>query len=164
VDNALHPFERAGLGKAPFRFVGMFESKFQAAPGEPVRAGSTCDYCPSAIMQCYRIRSVDGREFKVGCECVRKVGDAALVNQVDKAKRAHERSKRERRAESVKVELAAKLGDGSVRAALANKPHPVTLMAAAGKSLLDWAEWMVQRAGAAGREKVLKAVSEASNV
>jgi hypothetical protein len=30
------PFEKAGLGVAPFRYAGYYESTFQAAPGEPI--------------------------------------------------------------------------------------------------------------------------------
>jgi hypothetical protein len=35
----LLPFEKARLGVAPFRHAGYYESTFQAAPGEPIRAG-----------------------------------------------------------------------------------------------------------------------------
>ena len=30
-----HPFERAGLGLAPFRFVGMVEKVYVSCPGAP---------------------------------------------------------------------------------------------------------------------------------
>lgn len=155
--DTVHPFERAGLGKAPFRFIGMTESKFQAAPGEPVRAGSTCDYCPSAIMMVYRIKSADGREFKVGCECVRKV-DAKLAKAVDAATRAHKRAKREAEAKDVEQLLHTVLACQANRDKLAAPPHPVTFMAANGKTLLDWADWMLARAGAKGRKEALAAV------
>ncbi len=44
-----HVFERAGLGLAPFRFVGMEEKTFQACPGAPIQAGSSCDYCGTGM-------------------------------------------------------------------------------------------------------------------
>lgn len=160
MENALHPFERAGLGKAPFRFVGMTVSKFQAAPGEPVRAGSSCDYCPSAIMKVYWIQSADGREFKVGCECVRKV-DAKLAKSVDAATRDHKRAKRETEAKDVEQLLHTALACKATRDKLATAPHPVTVMAASGKTLLDWADWMLARAGAKGRKEALAAVERA---
>lgn len=68
----LHPFERANLGKAPFRVVGFEEKTYQACPGAPVQPGSTCDYCGTAIRQVFHIASADGKQFKVGCDCVLK--------------------------------------------------------------------------------------------
>ncbi len=76
---AKHVFERAGLGKAPFRYVGMTESKYQACHGAPVQPGSSCDYCGQGIMYVCEILSADGRRFKVGCDCVARTGDAGLI-------------------------------------------------------------------------------------
>lgn len=89
----MHRFEIAGLGKAPFRCIGFYVSKFQAIPGDPncpIQPGSSCDYCSNAIMNVYQIRGADGREFKVGCDCVAKTGDAGLRRQISESKRAHE--------------------------------------------------------------------------
>ena len=41
---SIHPFEKRGLGRAPFRCVGFYESKYQAIPGDPscpIQPGST---------------------------------------------------------------------------------------------------------------------------
>ena len=75
----MHVFERAGLGKAPFRYCGMTESKYQACHGAPVQPGSSCDYCGQGIMYVCEISSADGRRFKVGCDCVARTGDAGLI-------------------------------------------------------------------------------------
>ncbi len=72
VPEWVHPFERAGLGLAPFRCVGYTKAVFQAFPGAPIQAGSSCDYCATSIMHTYQIVSVDNRTFKVGCDCVLK--------------------------------------------------------------------------------------------
>lgn len=69
---AIHPFERRGLGRAPFRCTGGYESKYQACQGAPIQPGSTCDYCGTGIMSVFTIKSADGNEFKVGCDCVAK--------------------------------------------------------------------------------------------
>jgi len=95
----LHRFEAAGLGKAPFRFVDFQVCKWQACPGAPVVAGSSCDYCGQAIMLVFQILSADGRRFKVGCDCVAKVGDAGLMNAVKRARAAHSRELSHARAE-----------------------------------------------------------------
>lgn len=82
----VHPFERAGLGKAPFRCVGFYVSKFCAAPGAPVQPGSACDYCGTGIMNVFSILSADGKASKVGCDCVRKTPDKALIAEVKRFK------------------------------------------------------------------------------
>ncbi len=57
----IHPFEKAGLGKAPFRCELVSE-----------RRGSSCDFCGTGIRNEFWIKSADGKSFKVGCDCVRK--------------------------------------------------------------------------------------------
>lgn len=118
----VHPFELAGLGVAPFRFVGWHESKFQACPGAPVKAGSSCDFCAQSIMIVCVIEDAHGRRFKVGCDCARKAGGAKLVARVEKAMTEREREIRKARSEKAKaarrgkpasvaqIEYARKLG------------------------------------------------------
>lgn len=83
TDNAsqvgMHVFERAGLGKAPFRISGFSESVFQATPDAPRQPGTICDYCGTGIMLVCHITASDGRAFKVGCNCVEKTGDSGLI-------------------------------------------------------------------------------------
>lgn len=74
-----HPFEAAGLGRAPFRFLRAVERVFQCAPGEPMRAGGSCQYCGMGIRYACVIGSSDGRSFDVGRECVHKT-DPALYD------------------------------------------------------------------------------------
>lgn len=73
TDSKLHPFERAGLGKAPFRAIGMAERTFQVAPGEPVRPGGCCKYCYTGIRYAILVQSSDGKVFDVGSDCVEKI-------------------------------------------------------------------------------------------
>ncbi len=91
-----HPFEAAGLGKAPFRCVGResFAAGGGAGPGVRVLGetsdgvrietspGTSCDYCGTYIINAFWILSSDARRFKVGCDCVAKTKDAALTKQV----------------------------------------------------------------------------------
>lgn len=102
----IHPFEKSGLGKAPFRCVGMHveqgprtlrDGTQVGAPGQPL---GVCDHCGMGIKYVYDIVSADGREFGVGCECVLKtagVSDSALVRQVKTIKRDHDRKLRQER-------------------------------------------------------------------
>lgn len=120
----IHTFEEHGLGKAPFRFVGYYEAKFRAAPGAAILPGASCDYCGTAIMGVYRIKSADGREFKVGCDCVLKTDDKGLIDVVRreanrvKADARHAREVARYRAAKAELEKPA------VRERLANEPHP----------------------------------------
>lgn len=101
--NTIHPFEVAGLGRAPFRLVG-FERKVGpiklacgtevGSPGQPM---GTCDFCGTGIADCYQIRSADLKTFVVGCDCVMKLEreDNRLVSEVKRKKLALDRAKRE---------------------------------------------------------------------
>ena len=80
----VHKFERAGLGKAPFRFVGA-EMKWFIVPGCKPRAGSSCDYCATSIAECCWIEDAEGKRFKVGNVCVNKTGDAGLIDYTKRA-------------------------------------------------------------------------------
>ena len=84
----LHPFQRAGLGFAPFRFVEMRRW-----------AGGVCNYCGNIISHQFVCADADGREFIVGCDCVAKVANASGqredIAMVRDAKRAAAQAERE---------------------------------------------------------------------
>lgn len=93
----IHPFEVAGLGLAPFRFVGMTENVYSAAPGHS-QPGGSCDYCCNGIKYECHIVSSDGKRFKVGTDCVLKLGraDNRLISSVKRAKLMLDREQREK--------------------------------------------------------------------
>lgn len=91
----IHQFEFAGLGKAPFRIVGLFSfpskslaefnpsaynNQMQAMPKD-VSCGQ-CQFCHTALTHNYIVKSSDGRKFVVGSDCVKKTGDHGLVEQI----------------------------------------------------------------------------------
>lgn len=124
--DAVHQFERAGMGKAPFRVVGYGRFVFQAIPGDPscpLQPGTSCDYCGTGCMDVANIESVDGIKHKVGLDCVTKVGDAGLVSRIKKSPeyRKLQRDKRYARHEVVKAEVTRLLADPAVRAKLEAK-------------------------------------------
>lgn len=84
-DRYIHVFEAAGLGKAPFRFVAVWKSY------------TTCDFCGTGILWNCWILSSDGKSFKVGSECVKRSGDAGLIQAstlaIKKAKKEELREK-----------------------------------------------------------------------
>ncbi len=153
-----------GIGKGPYRIVGHHESKFQAIPGDPscpVVPGSSCAMCSQPIMQVYVVRSADGVESKLGCDCVRRTNDVTLVGQLNAVIRRARRAQAHRVAAQQEADLGALLADEATRAKLAAQPHPRSDMAARGMTLLDFADSNAANAGAAGRARALKAVRAA---
>lgn len=113
TDTAIHCFEKAGLGKAPFRCVGIASiPSASMAEHNPVAYNNamamlprdlgcgTCNYCGIAIMHNCIILSADGRRFVVGSDCVARTGDAGLIQVVRK-----ERAKVLREGREVKRRL-----------------------------------------------------------
>ena len=145
----VHVFESAGLGKAPFKFVHMTIETYQACPGAPIQPGGSCDYCGHPIKQMYHIQSSDGKEFKVGCDCVEKTGDKGLKKQIDKKKREVAREKRREQYICTKEAILKLRSDYD----LTKLPHPNHFMADKGLTLDDWLTWMFNHAGNAGLKK-----------
>lgn len=90
--SALHPFERAGLGRAPFRCTAVRTNWFEM-PGFGRKPGGCCDYCYTGILYEYVIESSDGKAFVVGSDCVRRTG--ASVEGFREARLRLARDKRE---------------------------------------------------------------------
>ncbi len=97
MEKLTHPFEAAGLGKAPFRVVGFEVRKFQACHDAPVQCGGSCMYCGTGIMNFFFIKGCapDDETFHVGCDCVRKTGDIKLRKDVNRTIREYRREKRD---------------------------------------------------------------------
>ena len=107
-ETKIHLFELAGLGKAPFKLVGLVSipplSLCEANPDAynnalrnlPRDVGcGTCHYCGMGIMNNFIIQSSDGKKSAVGCDCVDKVGDHGLTTEVKVAKKKAAREKSE---------------------------------------------------------------------
>lgn len=174
----IHPFEKAGLGLAPFRFVG-FSTDYGphhlvikganglpvevtvGAPGQPM---SSCDYCGQGIGDVYHVKSSDGRSFKVGCDCIRKVGAdkmvanySAVEKEAKKVKNAAAKSRDGARADAASA-LVFDEGEKNdrVREVLASRPHPTI----DGLTLQDYVSFMFSQAGRSGQMKVVRIVEK----
>jgi hypothetical protein len=127
TDNAalvgVHKFEAAGLGKAPFRFVGLSENVIKHPDGSS-QSGGTCDYCSNGIRHECWVLSADGKRFKVGSNCIEKVDDAGLYQayKTSPALRAANRAKAQAKYAADRAELAALIE--AHKDALAAMPHP----------------------------------------
>ena len=104
----MHVFERAGLGRAPFRCVGYTEKVF-TNPDGTTRAGGSCQYCGTGIRYACSIKSSDGREFVVGSDCVAKTDDAGLIRsyKIHPAVRAARRAKTKDKDNAISAEWNA---------------------------------------------------------
>lgn len=161
ASGTVHIFERNGLGKAPYRVIGFSVEKYQACQGAPIQPAGSCDYCGQGIMLQFRIKSADGRTFKVGSDCVMKTSDERM-KQIVKAKVSAHNSARtaERNAEKIAT-LTEQLADETIRAKLRVIDHP---MAFRGSNLLNYAEWIMLRAGTSGKLKLAKTVAQVVDV
>lgn len=147
---AVHPFEEAGFGRAPYRFDGVTRNWFVACPGDPGKPGGSCDFCGQGIAYEYWVRSADGRRFKVGCDCIEKLarkdnvafaGDT-LARDADIARRRLDRERKAQRDQEKRV--AAKQGfevwyTRSRQAAACTLRHP----AIQGLTLAHYIAWML---------------------
>ncbi len=161
MNDAIHSFERAGLGKAPFRCVGFHTEKYQACPGAPIQPGASCDYCGQGIMGVYVIASADGKRFKVGCDCVAKTGDRGLVSEVARNEAARRREMADERCASLVAQAREALEREEVRAALRAQPDPNGRPAP--RTLLDYLSWCLENAGRTGKTKAARRVLAATH-
>ena len=181
-----HPFERAGLGLAPFRCVGVerrvgpIKSVMRmpggglvecevGSPGQPM---GTCEYCGQGIADCYVITSADGARFIVGCDCVAKVARddnrvTPLAAEVDHYKRLL----RAQKAEADKSAKAAREGARITAATellqsrpelLMDQPHPIHWRATKGDTRRVYVLWMLENAGRQGKLEVTREIEAAA--
>ncbi len=164
----VHPFQAAGLGLAPFRFIGIVkqdithgEVRVGTIDGYTVttKKGGTCAYCGTYIVQMCNVKSADGKRFHVGSDCIAKVGGEELARKVAKAVNAARAVVTKDRAAGKVASLVEILTRSEVRAALSAQPHPVAFRAARGETLLDSIEWTMQNAGTAGKLRAAKIVA-----
>lgn len=160
-DFTLHPFERVGLGKAPFVFKGVEEKVYVAHPGAPAQPAGTCCYCGQGIRYCCHIESADGKRSVVGCDCVNKLGRednraAKILSEVDKAKKAIDSRNRKAAAmrkhgrEVERIQAARALW-ADKRESFTAKPHPHEHFAGKGMTYADYIDWVLERGSHSGR-------------
>lgn len=123
---AAHPWERNGLGVAPYRLVGSGRMTYQATPDAPVQPGTSCDYCGEGISNVFFIKAACGSHFKVGCNCVLKVSSKGdrVVKEVNAAVREAQKKARQARDSRKKDELGDLLEANRERFMKVRHPRP----------------------------------------
>jgi len=152
MENKIHKFEEAGLGKAPFRVVGGGQIP-KDRDNNPRGVGS-CHYCGACIRQVFVIESADGKQFKVGSTCVEKTGDKGMIDvvkrKVNEIKRQQRYDREAKKRAEAKIEIDQILADEKIVEKLNNEPHPNDYYASQGKTFLDYIQWNLQNAGHRG--------------
>ncbi len=144
-------FERAGMGLAPFRLLGIEAKVYVSHPGATPQPGGTCDFCGTGIRYVFRIRSADGKEYGVGCDCVRHTGDSGLVKVATEQQRKIDRDNRHER-ERRKIEALRDWYETSGRDLAATLPSPNSHRATEyNETLADYVAWYQQNAGTKGK-------------
>ena len=157
-----HCFESAGLGKAPYKYDGMTENVFDNKDGT-TKAGGCCDYCFAGIRYEYWLKSADGKRFKVGCDCVAKVGDTGLLKIIQHSPEfvAHKLATENKRALAVDAELNALISANSET--FRSHRHPLNfnnLQTNEPLSYMDYVEWMMRNCGRSGKAKLLRTIKK----
>ena len=125
-------FEQAGLGKSPFRLLGI---------NDLGRASGTCSYCGHPIRYEYRILSADGRKSTIGSECIRSDWQPwarEAKTQLAAMKRA---------AKSKQIWKCAEHACQTVRERgqrYNTQPHPNEYFAAQGRTYHDYLIYMLE--------------------
>lgn len=177
--DTIHPFEKAGLGKAPFKYRGIItrvcgadttDPKTGIQTGATGQAAGTCNYCGMGIKYCCQIESADGQRFEVGTDCVEKLNRddnrdvSALVQTVARDRAAIESANRRaaaanRKARENENKTATFAAFNENRAKFEALPHPNAHFAAQGKTLADYYDWIGRYAGHTGQMAAVKAIA-----
>tara|TARA_R110002167_G_scaffold143958_2_gene333718 strand:- start:57003 stop:57533 length:531 start_codon:yes stop_codon:yes gene_type:complete len=169
TSNDQHVFETAGLGLAPFRFIGAIEDRgphkvvingVQCEVGAPGQPMGTCAYCGQGIAICCRIESADGKRFTVGSDCVAKTGDKGLKALVRKEATKRTKVREEARVDELRYRL---VNDLELIASLEARPHPQGFKnreTGEDLSLLDQVTWMMANSGLSGRMRMVRSIAK----
>jgi hypothetical protein len=160
----IHVFEKAGLGKAPYRYLGCEKSIYQACVGAPIQPASTCNYCGTAIMYKFWLESADGKKFWVGSDCIFKSGDAGLKHAIDADVRKYQKEVRDSRTAALVDTFEAFLKANPTFFADDKRPHPYAFYAAQGKTQGDYNRFCYEHAGPSKRATLARQFLVAAGV
>lgn len=163
----IHPFEKAGLGAAPFKCVAAYEKRgpiksYDAKSGVTLEIGyagqpmGTCDYCGTGIALCFEIKSADGKRFIVGSDCVAKTHREATHGLTDADRKLALTVKRETKR------LKDTATDGRVEKAFGNlwANYDLILEKLGGRTV-DYILFCHRFAGRSGKTKVARMIEKA---
>lgn len=139
-----HLFETAGLGQAPFKFLGVNVES------------SSCQYCATAIMFQFWLESADGKKFYVGSDCIFKSGDAGLRRIIEPIIAKHQKELKDKREAEVISTFEGHLKMTPDYWKQDNGPHPYAFYAEQGKTMGDYKKFCYEHAGQSTKAKVAR--------
>jgi hypothetical protein len=110
-----HPFELAGMGLGPFRFIGMvqipsaslaeanpsaYNGALASLPRNLIGGCGTCYNCGQAISNVCIVENSTGQRYGVGSDCVLKTGDQFLGDKVKVTLARIQRARRQEKAQA----------------------------------------------------------------
>lgn len=160
TEKRIHPFEEAGLGKAPFHFDGVTENVYTTGNGAHSQPGGCCKYCFHGIRYEFWVVSADGERFPVGCDCIRKISSkgSKMLSEAEKAQKELKRQKAEEKLQT-RIKSAKAILDSDSNL-LADMPHPSEWRKE--DSLRDYVNWMFENAGNSGMTRACRIIENAT--
>jgi hypothetical protein len=137
--------ERAGLGRAPFRFLSLER--------RPRGSGALCASCGRAIQRLYWVADANGTQFKVGSECIKKAEPyGPLSRAAEAALKEAEKMEKQERIAATKALLAA---DPTI---IAEQLHWSNREDGTKRTLREWAEFALAYGGVKKQLEVCRIV------
>jgi hypothetical protein len=167
---SIHVFEKAGLGKAPYRYLGMEELRgplampgggFCGAPGQPM---GSCQYCSTGIAYLFWLESADGEKFYVGSDCIYKSGDAGLRRIIEPIVAQHQATLRADRNRLLIDLFEDYLKKNPTYWSDDKRPHPFSWAAAQGKTYGDYSRFVYEHSGSSNKAAKARQFLIAANV
>jgi hypothetical protein len=169
---AIMDYEKRGLGKPPFVFIGMatvpspslaeynpeaYKNALKRLP-RPTMSGAhvgTCTRCGMPIKYNFMVKNGEGKTFPVGSECILK-HDRTMQRQTANALKKEKAKINREKALIVRGQILKILEDE----ALDKIPHPNEFLAQKGNTIRDWGRFVLDRGSKSGRAKLLKQLQE----
>jgi len=148
---ALHPFEKKGLGKYPYSYLGVKE-KIYTYPNGHITPVGCCDYCGNGLKFEFSLQSSDGLVFKVGSDCIKKAFDLSdpITAKVNSTIKGLEKTKKQSKLENLIALIETKKDD------LLLRDHPNEYMKIKGFSYFDYCLYVKSHGSEKTRLKLFK--------
>ena len=152
------------LPPRPWAYIGGSTKTYQACHGAPIQPGAACDHCGTGIIEVHTFRGADGRLFEVGSTCVEKMFREMRTKSLSAAMRKIKNERNAKARARAKIKRTADKADAELltttkRDAASRLPHPAQWAADQGKTLADWAEWMLRFGGGPAAKQVIQKLS-----
>jgi hypothetical protein len=166
----IHVFEKAGLGKSPYKYLGCEVARGPiqmpgggtcGAPGQPMGA---CQYCSTGIAYLFWLESADGKKFYVGSDCIFKSGDAGLQRIIAPLVAQHNKEIRDARSTVLINLFTDYLSKNPTYWQDDKRPHPFAWAAAQGKTHGDYNRFCNEHSGISSKARLARQFLIAANV